>query len=341
MNAPPVQYTRTSDGYSIAYMVSGEGAPLLVMPQLIQSAHGLWASGSFARMLSYWTRRFQVIQYDGRGQGMSQRDLPDGYSGEGFDLDLDAVLAATGATKVAIQASYHSGKVAVRFAARHPERVAALILQNVSLRGPIEASIANEMEAVARSNWDLYLMLTARSVFPNIDSQAMIGYFRAAVNQADQLKFLEVMRTADVESFAPRVKAPTLILTAPAVPESAVTEDRGQLLASHIPGSRLTVLNSPHARIGEGTGLALAVESFLDDIGYTAARTNGIAPVGLSTREVEVLRLVAAGKSNPQIAEELVLSTNTVQRHVSNILAKTGLANRTEAASFATRNGLD
>jgi len=53
-----------------------------------------------------------------------------------------------------------------------------------------------------------------------------------------------------------------------------------------------------------------------------------------------VLRLVAAGKSNPQIAGELVISLNTVQRHVSNILGKTGLANRTEAAIYARDKGL-
>jgi NarL family two-component system response regulator LiaR len=53
-----------------------------------------------------------------------------------------------------------------------------------------------------------------------------------------------------------------------------------------------------------------------------------------------VLRLVAAGKSNLQIADELVISLNTVQRHVSSILAKTGLANRTEAATYAHRRGL-
>jgi DNA-binding CsgD family transcriptional regulator len=63
-------------------------------------------------------------------------------------------------------------------------------------------------------------------------------------------------------------------------------------------------------------------------------------PDGLSEREVEVLRLVAQGRSNPQIADELVISLNTVQRHVSNILAKTGLANRTEAASYAHRHDL-
>jgi DNA-binding NarL/FixJ family response regulator len=88
--------------------------------------------------------------------------------------------------------------------------------------------------------------------------------------------------------------------------------------------------------------IASLVESFLDEIGYTRSGSNlSPAPDGLSAREVEVLRLIAVGKSNPQIAGELVISLNTVQRHVSNILAKTGLANRTEAASYATRHGLD
>jgi DNA-binding NarL/FixJ family response regulator len=63
-------------------------------------------------------------------------------------------------------------------------------------------------------------------------------------------------------------------------------------------------------------------------------------PAGLTAREVEVLRLVAAGRSNQQIADALVISLNTVVRHVSNIFAKTGAANRTEAASFATRHGV-
>jgi DNA-binding NarL/FixJ family response regulator len=63
-------------------------------------------------------------------------------------------------------------------------------------------------------------------------------------------------------------------------------------------------------------------------------------PDGLSQREVEVLRLVASGKSNAQIADELVISVNTVQRHVGNILNKTGLTNRTQAASYAHGAGI-
>ena len=58
-------------------------------------------------------------------------------------------------------------------------------------------------------------------------------------------------------------------------------------------------------------------------------------PDGLSTREAEVLRLVASGQSNGQIAAALFLSQKTVERHLSNIFAKTGVTSRTAAAAYA------
>ena len=60
----------------------------------------------------------------------------------------------------------------------------------------------------------------------------------------------------------------------------------------------------------------------------------------LTPREAEVLKLIAAGKSNQEIAQELVISFNTVTNHVKNILGKTGSSNRTEAANFAFQHGL-
>ena len=60
-------------------------------------------------------------------------------------------------------------------------------------------------------------------------------------------------------------------------------------------------------------------------------------PDDLTPREVDVLRLIAAGKSNREIATELFISLNTVFHHVSNILNKTGSANRTEAAAYAAK----
>ena len=63
-------------------------------------------------------------------------------------------------------------------------------------------------------------------------------------------------------------------------------------------------------------------------------------PGGLTQREVEVLGLIAAGKTNLEIAEELVIAEGTARRHVANIYEKIDAANRVEAASYAAKHGL-
>jgi DNA-binding CsgD family transcriptional regulator len=75
--------------------------------------------------------------------------------------------------------------------------------------------------------------------------------------------------------------------------------------------------------------------------GATAAAAGPAAQLGLTPRETEVLALVAAGRSNRQIAQALFISPKTVGVHVSNILAKLGVAGRVEAAAVAHRLGLD
>jgi DNA-binding NarL/FixJ family response regulator len=69
-------------------------------------------------------------------------------------------------------------------------------------------------------------------------------------------------------------------------------------------------------------------------------RPNPSNDAPLSAREAEVLRLLAAGRSNQQIADALVISHSTVLHHVTNILTKTGCASRTEAAVYARDRGL-
>jgi DNA-binding CsgD family transcriptional regulator/tetratricopeptide (TPR) repeat protein len=63
-------------------------------------------------------------------------------------------------------------------------------------------------------------------------------------------------------------------------------------------------------------------------------------PGGLTQREIEVLRLIAAGKTDREISEDLFIGVRTVSTHVSNILNKINAANRTEAASYANQQGL-
>jgi predicted ATPase/DNA-binding CsgD family transcriptional regulator len=103
--------------------------------------------------------------------------------------------------------------------------------------------------------------------------------------------------------------------------------------------------------VGEAVGGLRAEESGLSGGQRPAAQRAGTAgnggqgtgpqsSAGLSGREVEVLRLLAAGKSNAAIAEELVLSVHTVENHLARIYAKIGASNRVDAAAFALRSGL-
>lgn len=86
------------------------------------------------------------------------------------------------------------------------------------------------------------------------------------------------------------------------------------------------------ARLGAAPDLAA-----LDAWSASAAKQSDR---GLTPREDEVLRLMAGGKTNKWIADELCLSVRTVDRHLSNIFAKLDVASRTEAAAFAYRHGL-
>ena len=81
--------------------------------------------------------------------------------------------------------------------------------------------------------------------------------------------------------------------------------------------------------------------SILKDLADSGPFRPPAYPAGLTEREIDVIRLIAAGRTDREIAEELIIAVRTVTTHVANILNKTGAANRAEAASFATRHGLD
>ena len=116
----------------------------------------------------------------------------------------------------------------------------------------------------------------------------------------------------------------------------ALREDR-----SHRPavgaGEAATVLSE---EAGRGSLDVAAVRHVLDAAGMASASRAPEWPAGLSDREVEVLRLVARGGTNKDVARALHISHRTVQHHVAHIYAKIGVTSRAGAALFAAEHGI-
>lgn len=116
----------------------------------------------------------------------------------------------------------------------------------------------------------------------------------------------------------------------------AMTEPRAHR-AAHSPDDAARELRD-EARTG---GLdPEAAEAVLAAAGHRRVRGSTPYPDGLTAREVEVLRLVARGRTTRQIAAELVISTKTADRHVQNCYSKIGVSTRGAAALYAAERGL-
>ena len=127
--------------------------------------------------------------------------------------------------------------------------------------------------------------------------------------------------------------------------------DVARSLALDLPRGRLVVLEGAQPVLftdDSGEVVSLLVGFFCDGIEPTEAppadvatgRRSALPADSLSPRESEVLRLVAAGESNSQIARRLGVSTHTVERHVANLYRKIGARGRADATAYALRNGL-
>ena len=113
--------------------------------------------------------------------------------------------------------------------------------------------------------------------------------------------------------------------------------------ASHAPtgrlGGRQDAASELRREVTAGRLDGEAVDSVLRAAGHRVGRRREW-PAGLTTREVEVLRLLARGLSNKQIAQQLVISPKTAGSHVEHIYRKIGASNRAQASLFAMRHGL-
>ena len=149
-----------------------------------------------------------------------------------------------------------------------------------------------------------------------------------------------VEATRRVKAISPRTQV--IVLTSYHEDEHVVPAIRAgalsYLLKDAAPGEIATAIRK--AAVGEVTLSPAIAAQMMKAVTGERKAIEASMPSPLTTRELEVIRLIADGLSNTEIAEKLFLSEKTVKSHVSNILAKLHVTDRTQAAVYAWREGI-
>jgi DNA-binding NarL/FixJ family response regulator len=345
MEGPPVQYVTTSDGFSIAYGVRGDGPPLVLLPFAMNHIQAGWSGDTWlARWLNGLSSRFRFVRYDGRGQGMSTRNLPANFNFADLEHDLAAVIERLELDNIVLMAVGPMGHSAARYAARHPERVRAIFWHLPNTRGD---EIPDRDLLWAEQDWRGYLLNVAgrtQVASPELHVQRL----EQSSTQLDWVALVRAAMKSDISEVLPNLDTP-LLLTHPR--NFGVEIEMAQRVATVARDARLVVVEGnllPEPEQGLST-----LQDFLASIrpsSVDAPRQSSPTPdpatitaratVALSRRQLEVLRLLAQGGTTREIADLLTLSDRTVERHIADVYAKIGARNRAEAASYATRNGI-
>jgi pimeloyl-ACP methyl ester carboxylesterase/DNA-binding CsgD family transcriptional regulator len=350
---PRIRYAITADGVSIAFWMLGEGTPLVYMTGGPWGHIELWDILECRRWYERLAQERMLLRYDVRGTGYSEREVSD-HSLDALVADVEAVVDRLELDRFDMFGAFDAGPVAIAYAARHPERVSHLILwcswaRTSEIRSPrIRAwlgLIDQDWELMTDTCAHLALGWPAGEVGRHAAQR-----LRESVTPKAARAALEAMGTFDVTELLPRLKVPTLVLHRGDIPWLPVSIARE--LTSRIPDARLMILEgeSTAPYLGDTEAAASAIDEFLGEVeeGRTAqpeadalpSERDGSGPTrgyphGLTAREVEVLRYLAGGKTNGEIAEELFVSVRTVERHVANIYSKIGARGRANATAYA------
>ncbi len=324
----------------VAYAFVGEGPLLAFGAKWVSHLEEEWDDPLARSFYEELAHSHRVVRYDRLGAGLSDRVLP---RAPAIDLDtnvLRAVIESCGREPATVFACSCSSAVTASLAASSPELVRKIVFFGSFVsRDDLPEATRRSLVDFVRFNWPLAAQMLAGLIVPHASGDeiaALSRYKRHCAEAEVSAAFLELELTASARPFLQRVTMPALVLHRRG--DRVVPIARGRELAALLPNARFVALSGdshlPH--IDDQREVQRALAGFLDDT--VAAEANGDSP--LTRRETEVLRLVAAGLSNREIAGSLVLSEHTVHRHVANLLRKLGQSSRAAAAAQATRGGL-
>jgi pimeloyl-ACP methyl ester carboxylesterase/DNA-binding CsgD family transcriptional regulator len=327
------------EGRRLAYSTYGDGPPIVVGPRWVSHLEEEWDDPNQRPFYAELARTHRVVRFDRIGCGLSSRELDPPPTIESESRQLEAVIDAVGG-RAAVFASSCCCLAASLLAVRDPSKVESIVyFAGYASRLDIPEPTRRSLIEFTRTSWTLAAQMFAGLFDPHASGDEIATYTRmqrqAATAEAASI-FLSLDLGADLRDVLPDVAVPALVLHRRG--DRTVPIARGRELAALLPNARFVPL-SGDAHVpwrDDQRELFRALAGFLR--GDSPPALDGASP--LTSRETEVLRLVATGMSNREIASTLVLSEHTVHRHVANILRKLTQSTRAGAASQALRVGL-
>ncbi len=353
-----IRFVTADDGVKLAYASSGKGTPLVKTANWLNHLEHDFRSPAWRHWFTLLSRHHTLYRYDVRGTGLSDR-VDNSFSFERYVRDLEVVVDAAGLERFALLGISQGAGVAVEYAVRHPERVSHIVLHGGYTRGwgkrtpgSLRAGIA--MMELVRLGWgastSAFRRMFAELLMPKATEEQVewcTELQRVTTTPEIAARLLESLRDTDVTQQLGKVRAPTLVLHSRK--DALVPFDEGRRLAAGISGAQFVELDSINHLIVENEP---AWERFVTTVGEflgwpkDAHARPVVQPTpaeevdGLTSREREILDLVAQGHTNQMIASQLFISEKTVRNHLTAVFGKIGVNSRAQAIVFARDRGL-
>ena len=290
---PPVtRYARSSDGVHIAYQVLGQGdRDIVIVPGLISHLDLWWEDPYAARFYRRLASLGRLIMFDKRDTGLSDRAVGEDTAEQRIE-DVRAVMRASGSNRAVLFGYSEGGPMSILFAARYPERVAALILGAASARWPAAPGypcgeqteeMASALEDLAARRWgqgdsiEWYAPSLAGS---DAARRSLARWERMAASPSAVLRMLRMIREIDVRDVLPGLSVPALIIQRR---QDRITPPcHGRYLAAHLPGARYFEQPGDHLLwLGDTDAMFGQIREFLGEAGATPgpdAKTDRSSP---------------------------------------------------------------
>jgi DNA-binding winged helix-turn-helix (wHTH) protein/pimeloyl-ACP methyl ester carboxylesterase len=269
-----IRYCTTSDGVRLAYAITGSGPPLVKASNWLTHLDFEWGSPIWRHWYAELAQHHRLVRYDERGNGMSQRDVPD-VSFDTWVRDLETVVDAAGLDRFPLLGISRGGPIAIAYAVKHPARVTQLVLYGAFAVGLKHVGTPQELEArralasLLRLGWGLNNPAFCKTFTCRFIPEATPEHEqwfdelqRVSTAPENAARLMERDDDIDVRPLLSQVRAPTLVVHCDR--DHAVPPEKGRLLAAEIPGARYVSLPSAnHLMLEEEPAWSL----FLEELG--------------------------------------------------------------------------